>query len=122
MGNSLGARVVCYILNALSTKGKHYIKDVYLFGGAIGNAKENWKDAEKAVAGTIYNFYSKNDSILNYLYRPAQVMQENPFTSSPIGLDELILGKMSQNFDVTKKINGHMEYKPKLRELLALMS
>jgi hypothetical protein len=120
MGHSLGARVIFYILNALSTKEKQYVKDVYLFGGAVGNAKRDWGNAKKAVEGTVYNFYSANDSVLNNLYRPAQAISENPFTSSPIGLSELDLDGRSRSFDVTDQINSHMAYKGKLRELLAL--
>ncbi|MDR2522769.1 MAG: DUF726 domain-containing protein [Synergistaceae bacterium] len=116
MGHSLGAGVIYNTLKALLTKKEKYIRDVYLFGGAVGNDAENWENVQRAVTGKIYNFYSANDSVLSWFYKPV-----NLFMSSPIGLGKICLEKKSKklvNVNVTEKVGGHNEYKAKLEACL----
>ncbi len=114
MGHSLGARVIYYLLNALSTKRKRIIQDVYLLGGAVGKDEE-WNTAAKSVKGKIYNCYSHNDSVLKILYQIA-----NGFSSAPIGINMIETGGESvQNFDATSVVDGHMVYKENFDKILA---
>ena len=115
MGHSLGARVIYYLLCALSTKDAAQIKDVFLLGGAVDRKdSKGWGDAIKPVKGRIYNCYSNNDSTLKFLYQGA-----NALSSSPIGLGciEISDGKIV-NCDVTAIIGGHMQYKNKFGEII----
>lgn len=105
MGHSLGSRVIYYALEALSTKKEKYIKDVYLFGGAVARTTEHdWKTAYQAVEGSIHNFYCRNDLVLKYLYQIATV-----WTSPPIGLDTISYQCDGiYNYDVSNMVNGHI--------------
>ena len=72
MGHSLGARVLFYTLTNLSMKPGSPVDNVYLLGGAVDRLDtEDWQKAASAVSGKIYNCYSKNDSVLKYLYQGA---------------------------------------------------
>ncbi|MBF0100855.1 MAG: DUF726 domain-containing protein, partial [Desulfobacterales bacterium] len=116
IGHSLGARVIYYLLNALSTKEKSQIQDVYLLGGAVDrNDNEGWEKSLKAVNGKLYNCYSENDDILRFLYTVA-----NLFQSSPIGLGPIIAGfKLTQNSLEKLKADGLSEkVLEKLKSLL----
>lgn len=115
MGHSLGARVVYYLLEALSTTNTNKIKDVYLLGGAVDRKDtKGWDLAATAVTGSINNFYSSNDSILKFLYQGA-----NLGISNPIGLGEISSSSNNiNNIDVSTLINGHNEYKHKFSKIL----
>lgn len=115
MGHSLGARVIHSLLCALSTKDNKIIREVYLLAGAVGrNDARSWRKACSAVDGKVYNCYSRNDEILKYLYQTANLYQ-----SSPIGLGG-ISGKFDNivNFNASKIVNGHMDYKNKFGIIL----
>jgi len=115
MGHSLGGRVLFYTLTNLSMKRSSPVKDVYLMGAAVDRLdQEGWKNAANAVSGKIYNFYSKNDSILKYLYQGANALLSDP---AGYGAIELRHPKIV-NIDCTDFIGGHMEYKTKLPEVL----
>jgi len=115
IGHSLGARVLYYTLNSLSTRSHTHVKDVYLLGGAVdGTNKEGWTKASEAVDGQIYNCYSSNDSVLKYLYSPA-----NLWLSHPIGLGPISCPAPNIcNVDVSKFVPGHMYYKVNLEAIL----
>ena len=113
-GHSLGARVIFYALQALSTKDKVFVENVYLFGGAQ-ERKDNagWTNASKSVSGKIYNVYSSNDNILKIFYRAGTL------GSSPIGLkpiksetDKIV------NLDASEWINGHSDYHENFKIIL----
>ena len=108
MGHSLGARVLAYALEALGTKPKKRIRTVHLLGGGVGaQDKEGWSLRAKAVTGRIYNYYSTNDLVLKYVYRPAMFFQSKPIGRTPIPCQS----KKIQNIDVTEYISGHMDFK-----------
>ena len=115
MGNSLGCRVIYYLLNAISSKDKSPIEDVYLLGGAVDRKdKKGWKAALKAVNGKLYNCYSENDSVLKYLYQGA-----NALVSSPIGLGDIeVSDPKLKNVDTTSIVSGHLKYKERFWEIL----
>ncbi len=115
MGHSLGARVIYYLLCALSTKTHSPIKDVFLLGGAVDRKdKEGWKNAIKAVNGKLINCYSYNDSTLKFLYKGANALASDPVGRGNIDFES----NKVQNMDVTSIIGGHMEYKDKFDKIL----
>ena len=115
IGHSLGARVIFYCLEALSTRKETSVVDAYLLGGAVGEADPaSWDNASRAVSGTIYNIYSKHDAILSKLYRGA-----NAFLSSPIGLQPIRCPSSKiQNFDASSMVSGHMQHKAAFSDVL----
>lgn len=116
VGHSLGCRVIYYALEALSTRSDSpLIKDVILLGGAVGADDEaGWSRAVQAVSGKIYNCFSDNDHVLKAAYKGA-----NAFLSEPIGLRPVAYESTRiENWDCSEFIDGHMEWKSKLGEVL----
>ena len=114
VGYSLGARVIGYALEHLAKEGCYgKIYDVYFMGGAIGKDRDIFQSnsLEKLVANNIFNYYSKKDLVLTYLYQTAE-LGDKPIGLMPIESDHV------RNIDVTDIISGHLEY-PK--QLLALL-
>lgn len=106
-GHSLGCRVIYYALEALGKKAGKRVADVILLGGAVGNDSADWRRASQAVAGTIFNCYSKKDSVLEWLYTNANMRVSDPIGFSPIGLDDARI----RNIDCTDFVDGHMNWK-----------
>lgn len=119
MGHSLGARVVHFALQALSTKSEApRVTDAILMGGAVGNSdRKSWEMACSAVSGTLYNCHSDNDGILSSLYRLANAMQSNPAGLMPTGfaIDNL------KEVDFTDLIEGHNYWKQHLPQVLSTL-
>lgn len=115
MGHSLGARVVYYALQALSTKSNAAVRDAYLLGGAVGAGDEfEWQRAAAAVSGSIHNCYSANDRILRLLYRSANFMR-----SSPIGIQSIECASPHiRNWDCSDLVEGHNAWKAALPGVL----
>lgn len=119
VGHSLGARVIYYALQALSTRtDEPQVLDAILLGGAVGAEDDlGWKQAAHAVSGRIHNCLSTNDAILGYLYRGANVGQ-----SVPIGLTKISArSRKIKNWDCSSFIEGHLDWKPKFSEVLHFM-
>lgn len=115
-GHSLGARVIYYALEALSTReDPALVENVYLLGGAVGGGdKEGWLAATKAVNGTIFNCFSKNDNVLKYLYQGA-----NAGLSTPIGYREISLKhRQIENLDCSSFVDGHSLWKAAFGSIL----
>ena len=122
LGHSLGARVIYSALTTLSTTATPIVEKVHLMGGAVDNDPENWKQAIKAVRSTVHNYYSLNDSVLQYLFGAGTF-----FMSTPIGRNPILVPGMGPNFtlapgvdnhDVTQSVAGHMNYKQAAPEFL----
>jgi len=118
MGHSLGARAIYYTLLALSTrpgKDAKQVHDVYLLGGAVDRLdQDGWRKAASAVEGKIYNLYSENDSVLQWLYKPANLGISDPIGNGPVECD----AENIVNVDCSDLVNGHEEFKTNLEELL----
>jgi hypothetical protein len=116
-GHSLGARVIHYALEALATKDKRFVENVYLLGGAVAGdrrADKEWERAAGAVKGRIFNCYSSEDAVLKYLYQGA-----NGGLSTPIGLKQIHLEHDKIfNFDCSALVDSHMAWKPMFGEIL----
>lgn len=110
IGHSLGARVIYHTLRNLAEHKeqkllKEVICDVHLLGGAVGNCRENWKKTTKCVQGRIYNYYSKNDLVLDVLYRLGTI-----FSNEPIGISPIPKTRNIVNRNVTSHVFGHMDF------------
>lgn len=115
VGHSLGARVIYFALEALSSRREKPIREVYLLGGAVDrNDKKGWRNALKPVRRRIYNCHSETDDVLGVLYRAA-----NGYRSDPIGFGGISLrhGKI-HNQDCTELAPGHMEWKLRFPKIL----
>ena len=111
--HSLGVNLLKNTLLELS-KYEIQIERVFLFGGAscIKDEKEWLKVCNLTTKG-VYNFYTKNDAVLKYFYRIAELL------SVPVGLSPLLLKDCNKlfNIDVSDFVKGHFEYKKNLPKL-----
>jgi len=105
-GHSLGARVVYYALKKLAVKNRVYIDSIHLLGGAVNNRSSRWRRATWAVKQKIYNYYSKEDLVLKFLFSIGTAFKENA-----IGRNEILRVKGVENIDVTPWVKGHSVYK-----------
>jgi hypothetical protein len=118
-GHSLGARVIFYALQALSTKRRKFVKDAILLGGAVGRSDlTGWAQAANAVRGNISNCFSVNDWVLSYLYKYGTGLQSEPIGLGPIDLDSKII----INLDVTNLVGSHTQYKTALSQIMRRLS
>jgi len=123
IGHSLGARVIYSCLASLNTKDEYYVQDVHLLGGAVDkncetdNDRVDWSELHNAVTGSINNYFSKNDIVLQTLYKVGEGIKfelGNPIGRHPIDNENI------NNIDVTQYINGHTEYKLNLEKILQI--
>jgi hypothetical protein len=122
IGHSLGARAAVSALHVLATRKMSErcsrIRDVHLLGGAadIGDAGE-WRIATDAIEGKCYNYYTKNDGILTWLYQIA-----NLGLSAPIGLSSLPTSDHTKekliSIDCSHEVDGHSGYHGRLGRIL----
>jgi hypothetical protein len=121
VGHSLGARVIYYALESLSTKSTSVIDDVYLLGGAVGGGikdKDGWSDAASTVTGKIYNCFSKQDDVLKYMYQGANGFMSSPIGYAPIETDHPKI----LNLNCTAEVDGHMSWKQNFGNILTKLS
>lgn len=114
VGYSLGSRVIFSCLLELARKGAHgLVQNVYLFGSPVVFKKEEFIKARVVVAGRFVNGYNRNDWILGYLFRLT-----NGGIRRVAGLATIDEIPEVENFDCTKFVNGHMEYRTAMPRLL----
>lgn len=115
-GHSLGARVAYYTMLSLANaenkeKSLNRISEAHLFGGAVGiDPLPEWKKIKSVVSGSVNNYISQKDKVLQTLYKLAL------FNSSPIGRNPIKRVKGIVNIDCTEHVDGHtkyVEYAPK---------
>jgi pimeloyl-ACP methyl ester carboxylesterase len=107
MGFSLGARVMATAAKALADQEIFdKLESVHLIGAAI-NRSPSWQPITEAVSVGLWNYFSRNDSVLSMLYRTAEVGAE------PAGLSGLKLeGDKVHDVDVTSEVFSHRGYLP----------
>jgi pimeloyl-ACP methyl ester carboxylesterase len=110
MGHSLGARVMVTAAQTLATRpGPPRIETMHLLGAAVGR-KGHWHSLETAVLDTVWNYWSRNDSVLRWMYRLGEVGEvavgETGFRSTrPLIKDR----------NVSRLVPGHSAYVSKVR-------
>lgn len=110
VGHSLGGRIMAQTSIFLSTKsGGPYVEDVHLLGAAIGR-KGEWTRLHEAVRGSIYNYWSKNDKVLKYLYVGAQMGEQ---AVGRVGFGSTWSNIRDRN--KSSQIKGHSEYFAKVK-------
>ncbi|RAK99086.1 TMCO4 family protein [Aspergillus ibericus CBS 121593] len=114
LGYSLGSRVIFSCLKELADRGAQgLVQNVYMFGSPIVANRDEYLKARSVVSGRFVNGYASNDWILGYLFRA---------TSGGImrvaGLAPVDRVPGLENFDVTKIVNGHMDYRAAIPRLL----
>ncbi|CBF74854.1 hypothetical protein AN4028.2 [Aspergillus nidulans FGSC A4] len=114
LGYSLGARVIFSCLKELADKGAYgIVQNVYLFGSPVVANKDEYIKARGVVSGSFVNGYASNDWILGYLFRATSGGILRVAGLAPV---EGIRG--IENVDVTKLVNGHMDYRAAIPRLL----
>ncbi|OJJ47700.1 hypothetical protein ASPZODRAFT_1754981 [Penicilliopsis zonata CBS 506.65] len=114
LGFSLGSRLIFSCLKELAEKGAHgLVQNVYLFGSPMVANKDDYLKARSVVAGRFVNGYASNDWILGYLFRATSGGIMRVAGLAPV---EGIPG--IENIDVTKLVNGHMDYRAAMPRLL----
>ncbi|KAE8151882.1 hypothetical protein BDV25DRAFT_152114 [Aspergillus avenaceus] len=114
LGFSLGSRLIFSCLKELADRGAHgLVQNVYMFGSPIVANKDEYLKARSVVSGRFVNGYSSNDWILGYLFRATSGGIMRVAGLAPVeGVPGL------ENFDVTKLVNGHMDYRAAMPRLL----
>lgn len=105
IGHSLGARALICAAEALGTKkSAPAVKEMHLLGAAIG-ANRPWSTLDRAVDGTAYNYHSRKDKVLRFLYSLAQVGDPAAGYS---GMKTSLKG--IKNVAVTRTVSEHSAY------------
>lgn len=105
VGHSLGARAMVCAAESLSTKpSAPKVREVHLLGVA-SNARRDWSALHKAVVGKVYNYHSRNDKVLKFLYATVEAGQVAAgLNGMKTALPDLV------NVDVTSKVASHSRY------------
>lgn len=107
IGFSLGARVIFYALLELAKQEAFgIVQDVFILGTTVTASTKTWIQVRSAVSGRFVNGYSRNDWVLNYLFRAT-----SGGLSTVAGLRAIEGVPGLENVDVTDKIAGHMSYR-----------
>lgn len=112
VGHSLGARVMVRAAQALATyPARPTIRTMHLLGAAAPS-KENWESLSHAVSGHVYNYHSRNDPILKWLYTAAELGQK---PAGLVGFKGAM--KNMDNRDLSTRVKDHGDYfETRLRE------
>lgn len=110
VGHSLGARAMICAAQALATsRGVSRIREMHLLGAAIG-ADGDWARLDEAVSGMVFNYHSRADKVLKFLYPAAQGGQ------GAAGLNGMKTSRPGiENTDVTQEVKAHSDYAKVLR-------
>ena len=105
VGHSLGARVMVTAAQALGTvSGNPRLESVHLLGAAV-SSKGNWRPLSESVTGQVWNYRSRNDTVLKLLYRNLQLGQH---AAGVVGLQTSF--PSLKNRDVSRAIGSHSAY------------
>ena len=105
MGHSLGARVMVTAAQALGTRpGPPRLESMHLLGAAVGH-KGDWRSLQNAVTGTVWNYWSANDSVLHWVYTLAEAGQA---AAGQAGFGSSLPRIKDRN--VSRSVSGHSRY------------
>ncbi|MBI2900998.1 MAG: DUF726 domain-containing protein [Planctomycetes bacterium] len=104
IGHSLGARVIFEALQTLGAMGVRRVAAAHLMAAAVDRRGGTpWKLALRSGA-RIYNYHSRHDGVLRWLYVPGSF-----FLSDPAGLRPVEAAGV-RNVDVCRHVRGHAGY------------
>lgn len=109
----VGASVIAFALEEMAKCGADVdgiVEDVLLLGAPFTTDKPTWKLIRRVVAGRLVNVYSKNDWLLAFLYRAAEI------TSSVAGLAPIAVDSV-ENIDASLLVSDLSDYNRKLKEI-----
>lgn len=110
IGHSLGARVMLATAEALGAgMDEPRVQELHLLGAAV-NAKHDLTGVGRGVAGTIWNYWSKNDWVLRSAYPSAQLGEK---AAGAVGL--LTPHAKVKNRNVSATVKGHSGYVPAVK-------
>lgn len=105
VGHSLGARVMLEATQALATRDSSpRLEAVHLLGAAVG-ARTDVHGLDKALAGTLWNYWSSNDAVLKHVYRMAQAGQN---AAGAVGFRSTSAAVKNRN--VSRAVRTHSQY------------
>lgn len=104
MGHSLGGNVIYNCIKELSKFDYELIREVHILGGAVNTNNFKFLFYTKPVKNSIYNYYSKKDLTLKYLFSTSK------FVVSPIGRNRVTAPGVI-NINVTEKVSSHINFK-----------
>ena len=118
IAHSLGVRLVYYGLLTLDSS-QFKVRDVILFGGAIRRNKKEWPVVVQNIRGKLYNFYNRDDDVLHFIYKAAELRTHSPCGRKPIEVDHPNI----YNINLTgvfkkRKVNNHTGYWTILTDIL----
>ena len=103
LGGAVGTKLTTetIINEELKKKGKKREEYEQIF--TVG---AEWENAKKAVRGKIYNYFSKEDNVLKYLYTAGTFFASEPIGRNPISVEGI------ENFNVSHLVKSHFDFKP----------
>ena len=106
VGHSLGARVMVHAAQALGTRTdvEPRIDTMHLLGAAVGH-RGDWSSLDKAVRGTVWNYWSARDEVLGTVYAIAEIGQK---AVGHVGFRSKFPRIRDRN--VTRTVSGHSTY------------
>jgi hypothetical protein len=105
VGHSLGARVMLEATQALATRDSGpRLESVHLLGAAVGDSIDV-HGLDKALAGTLWNYWSSNDAVLKRVYRMAQAGQN---AAGAVGFRST--SATVKNRNVSRAVKTHSQY------------
>jgi len=121
-GHSLGARVIVRALASFGTIADEHRRSrvigAHLLGGAVGTEPaEAWDIVVRAVDQGVHSYYSRNDQVLQTLYRVGTLFRSPAIGRGPIPETPETRAKL-KNFDVSRFVSRHGRYHEGLHRFL----
>lgn len=108
-GHSLGGRVMFNALRTLGTiEQTPKIREAHLLGAAVSQG-EDWRTVDAAVAGKVFNYWSRNDAVLGNGYRAVSlngraIGQVGAGSKFPAVVDRNVSRSVTTHFDYTRRV------------------
>ncbi|WBW73385.1 lipase/AP-1 adaptor complex binding protein Mil1 [Schizosaccharomyces osmophilus] len=114
IGFSLGSRTIFECLLKLADRGEiGIVENVILMGTPASTDPKLWRKMRSVVSGRFVNVYSKNDYVLQLVYKT------NSIQAHAAGLEPIAVNSSCvENFNVGDLIEGHLQYRWLLPKIL----